>query len=37
MGDAVLSGAHSITGNVIIITIANVTGNVLIKVPTRVS
>ena len=34
MGGAVLSGAHSISGNVITITIASVTGNVLIKVPT---
>lgn len=34
MGGSVLSGAHSISGNVIIITIAEVTGNVLIKVPT---
>lgn len=34
MGGTVLSGAHSISGNVITITIANVTGNVLIKVPT---
>lgn len=34
MGGAVLSGVHSISGNVITITIAKVTGNVLIKVPT---
>lgn len=34
MGGTVLSGAHSISGNVITITIASVTGNVLIKVPT---
>jgi hypothetical protein len=34
MGGAVLSGAHTISGNVITITIAEVTGNVLIKVPT---
>lgn len=34
MGGSVLSGAHSINGNVITITIAEVTGNVLIKVPT---
>lgn len=34
MGGTVLSGAHSIEGNVITITIASVTGNVLIKVPT---
>lgn len=34
MGGSVLSGAHSISGNVITITIASVTGNVLIKVPT---
>lgn len=34
MGGVVLSGAHSISGNVITITIASVTGNVLIKVPT---
>ena len=34
MGGAVLSDAHSISGNVITITIAEVTGNVLIKVPT---
>ena len=34
MGGTVLSGAHSISGNVITITIAEVTGNVLIKVPT---
>lgn len=34
MGGVVLSGAHSISGNVITITIAKVTGNVLIKVPT---
>lgn len=34
MGGTVLSGAHSILGNVITITIAEVTGNVLIKVPT---
>lgn len=34
MGGAVLSGAHSISGNVITITISSVTGNVLIKVPT---
>lgn len=34
MGGTVLSGAHSIEGNVITITIAEVTGNVLIKVPT---
>ena len=34
MGGVVLSGAHSISGNVITITIAEVTGNVLIKVPT---
>ena len=34
MGGAVLSGAHSISGSVITITIASVTGNVLIKVPT---
>ena len=34
MGGTVLSGAHSISGNVITITIAKVTGNVLIKVPT---
>lgn len=34
MGGIVLSGAHSISGNVITITIASVTGNVLIKVPT---
>lgn len=34
MGGTVLSGAHTIEGNVITITIASVTGNVLIKVPT---
>jgi hypothetical protein len=34
MGGTALSGAHSIAGNVITITIASVTGNVLIKVPT---
>lgn len=34
MGGVALSGAHSISGNVITITIASVTGNVLIKVPT---
>lgn len=34
MGGTVLSGAHSISGNVITITIVEVTGNVLIKVPT---
>lgn len=34
MGGTVLSGAHSISGNVITISIASVTGNVLIKVPT---
>lgn len=34
MGGTVLSGAHSISGNVITITIAEVTGNILIKVPT---
>lgn len=34
MGGTVLSSAHSISGNVITITIASVTGNVLIKVPT---
>ena len=34
MGGTTLSGAHSISGNMIIITIASVTGNVLIKVPT---
>lgn len=34
MGGAVLSGAHTVVGNVITITIAEVTGNVLIKVPT---
>jgi hypothetical protein len=34
MGGTVLSGAHSISDNVITITIASVTGNVLIKVPT---
>lgn len=34
MGGTVLSGAHSVSGNVITITIASVTGNVLIKVPT---
>jgi hypothetical protein len=34
MGGIVLSGAHSISDNVITITIAEVTGNVLIKVPT---
>lgn len=34
MGGVVLSGAHSISGNVITITIASVTDNVLIKVPT---
>jgi hypothetical protein len=34
MGGTVLSGAHSISGNIITITIASVTGNVLIKVPT---
>lgn len=34
MGGTVLSGAYSINGNVITITIAEVTGNVLIKVPT---
>ena len=34
MGGTTLSGAHSISGNVITITIASVTGNVLIKVPT---
>jgi hypothetical protein len=34
MGGTVLNGAHSISGNVITITIAEVTGNVLIKVPT---
>ena len=34
MGNTVLSGAHSISGNVITITITEVTGNVLIKVPT---
>lgn len=35
MGGTVLSGAHSISGNVITITIAKVTGNILIKVPTK--
>ena len=34
MGGTVLSGAHTISDNVITITIASVTGNVLIKVPT---
>jgi hypothetical protein len=34
MGGIVIEGAHSISGNVITITIAEVTGNVLIKVPT---
>jgi hypothetical protein len=34
MGGTVLSGAHTMVGNVITITIASVTGNVLIKVPT---
>jgi hypothetical protein len=34
MGGTVLSGAHAVEGNVITITIAEVTGNVLIKVPT---
>jgi hypothetical protein len=34
MGGTVLSGAHAVEGNVITITIASVTGNVLIKVPT---
>lgn len=34
MGGIVLSGAHSISGNVITVTIASVIGNVLIKVPT---
>jgi hypothetical protein len=34
MGGTVLSGAHAMEGNVITITIASVTGNVLIKVPT---
>ncbi len=34
MGGAVLSGAHSISDNVITIAITSVTGNVLIKVPT---
>lgn len=34
MGGTVLSGAHSVAGNVIAITIASVTGNVVIKVPT---
>ena len=34
MGGTTLSSAHSISGNVITITIASVTGNVLIKVPT---
>lgn len=34
MGGVALSGAHTISGNVITITIASVTGNVLIKVPT---
>lgn len=34
MGGTVLSGTHSISGNIITITIASVTGNVLIKVPT---
>lgn len=34
MGGVALSGVHSISGNVITITIASVTGNVLIKVPT---
>ena len=34
MGGTVLSGAHSISGNVITITITSVTGNILIKVPT---
>lgn len=34
MGGVVLSDAYSISGNVITITIAEVTGNVLIKVPT---
>ena len=34
MGGTVLSGAHSISSNVINITISSVTGNVLIKVPT---
>ncbi len=34
MGGAVLSGVHSISGNVITITIPSVTGNVVIKVPT---
>ena len=34
MGGTVLSDAHSISGNVITITIASVTGNVVIKVPT---
>lgn len=35
MGGAILSGAHTIEGNVITITIASVTDNVLIKVPTQ--
>lgn len=35
MDGAVLNGAHSISGNVITITIASVTGNVAIKVPTQ--
>jgi hypothetical protein len=34
MGGTTLIGAHSISGKVITITIASVTGNVLIKVPT---
>jgi hypothetical protein len=34
MGSAALEGAYAISGNVITITIAEVTGNVLIKVPT---
>lgn len=34
MGDTVLSEAYSISGNVITITIASVTGNVTIKIPT---
>lgn len=34
MGGVVLDNAHSISGNVITITIASVTGNVVIKVPT---
>lgn len=35
MGGIALSDAYSIAGNVITITIAEVTGNVLIKVPTK--